>query len=423
MNVPRRLTRRQAISSIGGLGGAVWPHRLRERRQTRLLALKTSCHQRQAGPGLEGFDEVTLKTMDRHGVPGAAGHRPQGQASPRQGLRLGRRHHGRTVRPTDPFGLASLSKTFTAVATLVLVEQGKLGLDNPVLGHLKDVRLPRGARMDPRLKQVTIRQCLNHSGGWDRQANGDPINWGPQISRALKVRPPISATHFATFMLGVPLNFDPGTEAKYSNVGYILLGEVITRIAGQPYDAFVRDHVFKPLGIQKAVMHDASWTYSEGEAHRYLSGRLVGLPSLQLPMLQAAGGWSCSVVDLVRFLTNLDGSRGKPVLSEKSRALMVEKPPKPLKPRDNGTYFGLGWDSVVVQEKEIGYFKDGSYQGMRTFMKRLPNGVNGALAYNASMDFDAVDMKIIADLVHEIRQEIERLKDLPDVDLFKDFGG
>ena len=89
--------------------------------------------------------------------------------------------------------------------------------------------------------------------------------------------------------------------------------------------------------------------------------------------------------------------------------------------RDNGTWFGLGWDSVFVKDDAFGYFKDGSYQGMRTYMKRLPNGLNWALLYNASMEFDAQDIDIAKGTVQEVRQLVEKLEKYPDIDLFKEY--
>jgi len=100
---------------------------------------------------------------------------------------------------------------------------------------------------------------------------------------------------------------------------------------------------------------------------------------------------------------------------------MLDAPPKPLLPRQNGTYFGLGWDSVLVKGKAFGYFKDGSYQGMRAFMKRLPTGVNWALLYNASMEFDPQDRDTVGNTVQHVRQLVEGFKKYPDIDLFKDY--
>src|SRR5262249_2159936 len=130
---------------------------------------------------------------------------------------------------------------------------------------------------------------------------------------------------------------------------------------------------------------------------------------------------SSTVVDLTRFLTNLDGSRGEPVLNEKTRKFMLEPPPAPLRPRANGTWFGLGWDSAQVNNQGLSYIKEGSLPGMRTFMKRLPNGVNWALLYNAIMEFDPQDVQIAASTVREVQQMVERFEQYPDVDLFKEY--
>jgi hypothetical protein len=124
---------------------------------------------------------------------------------------------------------------------------------------------------------------------------------------------------------------------------------------------------------------------------------------------------------MVRFLTALDGSRGKPFLSEGTFKQMIDLPPAPLRPRENGTYIGLGWDSVIQNEKGYGYFKDGSWHGMRSYMKRLQTGTSWALLFNASMQPDVLDMKLTSDAVKEVRQEVERLEKFPDLDLFAEF--
>jgi N-acyl-D-amino-acid deacylase len=376
----------------------------------------------KAGPGLEPFDKAMLEIMDRHGIPGAAlAIAKDGKLVLAKGYGWANVAEGTPVQPDTEFGLASLSKPITAVAVLKLVEQEKLGLDDAVFDILKNVKPPRGAQVDPRLANVTVRQCLNHSGGWDRAVSGDPTNWEPQICRAFRLRPPLSVLQFISFTLGLPLNFNPGTEQKYSNVGYIILGEVVARVSGQSYERFVLDNVLKPMGAQRAGLHAFDGKYLAGEALRYLAGTFIPLPPMLMPMVDAAGGWSGSVVDMARFLTNLDGSRGKPILGEKMRQLMIAPPPEPLRPRDNGTFVGLGWDSVMVKDKAFGYYKDGSYQGMRTYMKRLPTGVNWVLLYNASMEFDPQDMQVAAATVRDVRQLVEGIDKHPDIDLFKEY--
>lgn len=348
MTTPRnKVTRRAALAGIAGAGGLAAVAQVgglpglgeeaRAQQPPRPLEEVVPI-KGKAGPGLEPLDAAMLKIMDRHGIPGAAlALAKDGKLLLAKGYGWSDVTKGTPVQPDTLFDLGSLSKTVTAVATLLLVERGKLRLDGAVFDVIKHIKAPRGARVDPRLADVTVRQCLDHSGGWDREASGDPINWEPQICRAYKVRPPLSPTQFLSFVMSLPLDFKPGTDQKYSNIGFVILGEVIAKVSGQTCERFVSENVFEPMGIKKAGLHAFDGKYFAGEAVRHFAGTLIALPAALLPMVDAAGGWSASAVDVARFLTNIDGSRGKSVLGEKSRQVMTEPPPLPLKPRDNGT--------------------------------------------------------------------------------------
>src|SRR5207245_9541747 len=111
------------------------------------------------------------------------------------------------------------------------------------------------------------------------------------------------------------------------------------------------------MGVTRAAVHRLDGRYLAGEAIRYLTGSLIPLPPMLIPMCDAAGGWSGSSVDLLRFMTNLDGSQGQPVLDGKTRRLMIEPPPQPPNPRADGTYLGLGWDRVAIPGKASGVCK------------------------------------------------------------------
>jgi N-acyl-D-amino-acid deacylase len=374
------------------------------------------------GPGLEPLDRAVVAMMGRHGIPGAA------LAVARDGKLVLARGFGwadlasrAPVQPDTRFGIASLSKAFTAVAVLKLVEEGKLRLEDKAFVILNHIKPFPGARVDPRLYRVTVRQLLNHSGGWDTKASGDPVNWTTQVQLKRGDRTPVSAEHLIAFTMGVPLDFDPGTDSKYSNFGYIVLGEVIAKASGQPYEKYVRERVLAPMGVRNASLHPLGGRYFRDEAHRYLAGTDTELPAWQQKYSDAAGGWTASAVDLALFLTALDGSRQKSVLDEKTFRQMIELPPPPLKARPNGTHVGLGWDSVVLSgPRQFGYYKDGSWFGMRSFMKRNPNGVNWALLFNASMQPDVLDSQIVGDAIKEVREAVERLEKYPDLDLFKE---
>jgi N-acyl-D-amino-acid deacylase len=376
-----------------------------------------------AGPGLESFDKAVLAMMDRHGIPGGAlAIAKNGKLVYAKGFGWADLARKIIVEPNTLFGLGSLSKPITAMAILLLVERGQLDLDDRVYDVLKHIRLPPTIRIDPRVKTITIRQLLNHTGGWDRAVKGDPINWSPQIARAMRLPLPLTDQQFIAYMWSVPLDFTPGTKFQYSNVGYIMLGEVVEAVSGQKYETFVREQVLKPMGIKKAILNAGKRSYQPGEVRRYLAGNGIMLPPMDVPMLQAAGGWEVSAPDMVRFLTALDGSRGKKFLDDKIYRQMVALPPPPVKPRADGNYNGLGWPTVSRAGKSFGYFHDGNYDGVRAFMKCSPaRGVNWALLFNVSINPDAVDDRIVLDAVREVREAVESIESYPDVDLFKKY--
>jgi CubicO group peptidase (beta-lactamase class C family) len=402
------------LAGILGLTGAAQPQEP--------FADATMQSSGKAGPGLEPLDNLMMAMMARHGIPGGAlAMAKDGKLVFAKGYGLADLA-GEEARPTTLFSLASLSKPITAAAILKLIQEGKLRLDDLILEVLAHIPAPRGARVDPRLRKVTIRQALNHSGGWDRNVSGDPANWAPQIARRLSVPMPPSPDQFISFVLSLPLDFEPGSQSHYSNVGYIMLGAVIEKLSGQTYEAYVQKNVLAPMGITRARLHKGGLQYFPGEARRYLVGNSEALPPLQQPMLQAAGGWSASPLDMVRFLTALDGSRGKPFLDDKTFALMLEAPPAPLRVQANGNFNGIGWVLTFKDAQRFGYAQDGSWHGARAFMKRSPNGVNWCLAFNACMQPDMLDVRAIQDTAQLVRERVERIQSFPDINLFDEIN-
>lgn len=372
--------------------------------------------------GLEPLDDAVVAIMKRHGIPGAS------LAIAKDGKLVLARGYGWSdletrehVKPDTLFGIASLSKPVTAAAVLKLVEQGKLKLDDKPFVMLAHIRPHPSVKPDPRLKQITVQHLLLHAGGWDAKKSGDPVNWTTEVQYRRGDRVPVSAEHLISFTLAVPLDFDPGTDEKYSNFGYIVLGEVIEKASGTTYEKYVHEHVLKPAGVVRGSLHPLNGKYFPNEARRYIAGSDHEIPPWKQKYSDAAGGWTMSAIDLVRFMTALDGTRGTPLLKEKAFEAMLAAPPPPLKPRPDGAYVGLGWDAALRTPAGFGFYKDGSWIGMRTFMKRAPNGVCWALLFNASMEMDADDSKAIADALKRVWETIETAQKFPAIDLFDEF--
>ena len=283
------------------------------------------------------------------------------------------------VRPASLFALASVSKTLTAIAVMKLVQDGRLSLDAKAFDYFPQLRQPPGTKRDPRLDQVTVRDLLIHAGGWNRNKSGDPTTKLAQISASLHLTGPVTPLDMVRWLLGQPLDFDPGTQQAYSNVGYIVLGCIVQRVSEQPYADYVRMNVLAPSGVTDAALATSLGPPHAGEVRRYgPHGNPV--PNGNSRAAAAAGGWIASAVDLVHVVEAFDGSSGKELLLPVTVGDMLAPPVAPLMPRANGTYFGYGWDGVTSNEYgHLRYWKDGSLLGVRTWIEHTDDGYDFAV--------------------------------------------
>ncbi|HEX6855022.1 MAG TPA: serine hydrolase domain-containing protein [Streptosporangiaceae bacterium] len=155
----------------------------------------------------------------------------------------------RTLRPVTAhttFLWFSMTKIVTATAVMMLADRGALDLDAPVAGHVPGLRVLRGPG-----SAITARHLLSHSSGL---ANPPPVRWVRPAGA-----PPPDATVFLDRLLHRHrrLRFRPGEKASYSNLGYLVLGELITSCAGQPFCEFVRSELLEPLGMSRTGFEHA----------------------------------------------------------------------------------------------------------------------------------------------------------------------
>ena len=142
--------------------------------------------------------------------------------------------------------------------------------DSKMLEVLKpDIFLPEGREADPRLGEITIRHLLQHTAGWDRDKSGDPMFQSRKIARALGIASPPAPADVIREVLGRPLDDPPGTRYVYSNFGYCLLGRIIEKLSGQPYERLVQERVLRPAGITGPKL-GATLRQAEGEARYYM---------------------------------------------------------------------------------------------------------------------------------------------------------
>ena len=138
------------------------------------------------------------------------------------------------------YQLASVTKTFTATAIMMLVEEGKLGLDDKITARLPD--LPAA------WEEVTVRHLLNHTSG---------IKSYTSVRDFFKTaRKDYAQREILDLVAKEPLEFAPGEKWNYSNTGYFLLGMLIEKVTGKPYGEVLDERIFKPLGMTHTRVND-----------------------------------------------------------------------------------------------------------------------------------------------------------------------
>src|SRR5262249_9689546 len=199
---------------------------------------------------------------------------------------------------------------------------GKLKLTDRVLDIIQPRPHLESEYLDPRWQEVTILQLLQHTGGWNRDKTFDPMFRSRQIANALDIKTPPKQEDIIRYMLGRPLDFDPGTDDAYSNFGYCLLGRVIEKVGGQPYGDHVRQEVLAPLGIRdmrlgktllsERAPHEVRYYDEKQRTGPAVLGPQIGEPvplpygAWSIETMDSHGGWIGSAVDLVCFASAFD---------------------------------------------------------------------------------------------------------------------
>ena len=162
-----------------------------------------------------------------------------------------------SLEPDALMRIASVSKPITVAAIRELIDDGLLSLDS----HAFDLGQPGGGVLpidpfpslgDARLGEVTIDHLLQHRGGWDRDAVGDLTYREVIIADAMGIQSPPGRSNTLRYILGQPLQADPGAEYHYSNIGYLTLGLIVEHLSGQPLIEFVYERVLGPLGVEES---------------------------------------------------------------------------------------------------------------------------------------------------------------------------
>ncbi|MGA2352101.1 MAG: serine hydrolase domain-containing protein, partial [Terracidiphilus sp.] len=223
--------------------------------------------------------------------------------------------------PQMRYSIGSISKQFTAAAILLLQEEGKLSLDDPVGKYVPG--LTRG-------NEVTIRQILSHTSGYQ--------DYWPEDYVMTNMRRDVTPQQILDLFAKRPLDFEPGTQWQYSNTNFVIAGRIVEQITGEPLMQFLTERIFRPLNMSSVWNSDQDpLTPADATAYyRHALGPLRPAPKEGRGWMYAAGELAMTAHDLALWDASLIAQS---ILKPESYKQMFTE----VKLKDgNGTQYGLG---------------------------------------------------------------------------------
>ena len=258
--------------------------------------------------------------------------------------------HKVPAKPETVYQSGSMGKQFTATAVMMLVEERKLGLDDRISKYLKGT--PETWR------DITIRHLLTHTSGIKTYSPRD-----------IDFRRDYSEDELVKKAASLPFDFvPPGEKWKYSNTGYVLLGIIIHKAAGEFYGDYLRRRVFKPLGMDTArIISEPDIIPNRAAGYTLIGGQLKNQEWVS-PTLNttADGSLYLTVLDMARWDAALSTEK---LLKKSSLAQMWT----PVKTRDGKTKpYGFGWAVHKVKDRNV-VEHGGVWQGFASQIIRYPD--------------------------------------------------
>ena len=356
-------------------------------------------------PSMAHCDVMVRNFMNRHDIEGASfALATEGRVVYNRAFGTADLANTEATLPHQLFRIASISKPITSMATMKLIQDGRLNLFDRAFGPNGLLRnhpiLSQANVTDTRINNITVNHLLHHEAGWNRNIDCfpnpaspypwtrrgcDPIGAPLHVNAVNGIPGPLTESDMIYFLLEKGLNHAPGTVYAYSNIGYLVLGEIIETITGMEYDAFVQSELLDPLGI--CDMHIAGNTLSEKREREVEyngggftvpaadgSGEIVPWEygGLAVDLMDAHGGWIASARDLLRLLHAVDGFASKPdFLNAATIAEMT-------RPGTQANWYAKGWSVNTAGH----WWHTGSLDGTATVLVRTSGEKTWAFLLN-----------------------------------------
>jgi len=371
-------------------------------------------------PEFEGFEKVVNNFIRRWNIVGASiAVAKDGNLVYAKGFGYADSASQEPVKPYSRFRIASISKLITAAAIMKLQEEGKISVFDNVFG-------PEGILNDPfysnpkdkRVYNITVAHLLAHEGGWTTRW-GDQMFMPLVVAKEMGISPPVDTKTIVRFALNKNLHFTPGTGRSYSNLGYAILGLVIEKVSGMPYEVYCRKNILELAGIyDMCLAHNLKREKLPFEVSYYEPGDAVIKPSVygtgellpasyggnDIESLGAAGAWVATAPDLIKFVLAIDGCDSeKDILSKESVEFMTNTL--------NG-YAPAGWKATASDGT---WWRTGSFPGTSGMVKRQSDGTVWAILLNTSCWNGP---EISSDINYFITVALSKVRKWPERDLF-----
>jgi CubicO group peptidase (beta-lactamase class C family) len=295
-------------------------------------------------------DDYIQAELRAQRIPGLAlAVMTNGQIALARGYGLANVEHGVPVKPETIFQSGSMGKQFTATAVMMLVEAGKLGLDDRISKYF------RGA--PDSWTNVTVRHLLTHTAGFTDYPEG------------FDLRRDYTEDELLQRVMAIPLAFAPGEKQSYSNLGYVTLGFLIHKVTGKFYGDVLQERIFGPLRMDTArIISEADIVTNRAAGYLLAKGQLKNqdwvAPSLNTT---ADGSLYLTVLDVAKW----DAALYTDQLLKRSS---LEQMWTPVKLNGGKTHnYGFGWNLLSFRGQRI-MEHGGAWQGFKSHIFRYPDG-------------------------------------------------
>lgn len=341
-----------------------------------LVAWPFAVHAQQSGGmrhmGEMKIDRFVSAEMSRQKIPGmAVAVVKNGEVALAKGYGFANLEHQVPVTTNSIFNSGSVGKQFTAAAIVHIEEHGKLRLDDHIARYLPSTKARWGS--------ITVRHLLTHTSGI------------PEYEDEIDMRRDYSERQLTELVGLLPRRSVPGHKFEYSNSGYLLLGFIIRTITGQFHADYIRENIFKPLGMKTArIARDADIIPNRVDGYRMSKGRILKQEWVSSTFKQTADG--CFHLSLDDLLAWERGVRTRALLKPKSWSQIFT----PVVLNSGKAYpYGFAWEIRRKSGRTV-HGHDGSFQGFEAILTRYIEEelTTIALANRADVDLEQVTQHI-----------------------------